>query len=40
MERPTEMDGIDPAGTTVGLVFKTVSDQFGKYSFIKLVSAS
>ena len=35
---PDEVEGIDPNGATVGLVFKTVSDQFGKYNFIKLVS--
>ena len=34
---PAEMDGIDPAGTTVGFVFKTISDQFGKYSFVKIM---
>ena len=35
---PDEVEGIDPNGPTAGLVFKTVSDQFGKYNFIKLVS--
>ena len=35
---PDEVEGIDPNGATAGLVFKTVSDQFGKYNFIKLVS--
>ena len=35
---PTENSEIDPAGTTVGFVFKTVSDQFGKYSFVKVMS--
>ena len=35
---PAEMEGIDPAGSTVGFVFKTISDQFGKYSFVKVVS--
>lgn len=35
---PSEMEGIDPKGATVGFVFKTVSDQFGKYSFVKVVS--
>ena len=28
VSNPAEMDGIDPAGTTVGFVFKTISDQF------------
>ena len=28
----------DPNGKTVAYVFKTVSDQFGKYSFIKVIS--
>ena len=37
---PDETDGIDPNGVTVGFVFKTVADQFGKYNFIKLVSGS
>ena len=35
---PSEMEGVDPAGSTAGFVFKTVSDQFGKYSFVKVVS--
>ena len=35
---PAEMEGVDPNGATVGFVFKTVSDQFGKYSFVKVVS--
>ena len=35
---PSEMEDIDPKGATVGFVFKTVSDQFGKYSFVKVVS--
>jgi elongation factor G len=35
---PSAMDGIDPAGSTVGFVFKTISDQFGKYSFVKVLS--
>ena len=35
---PDEVEGIDPNGPTAGLVFKTVSDQFGKYSFIKVLS--
>ena len=37
ISNPAEMDGIDPAGTTVGFVFKTISDQFGKYSFVKIM---
>ena len=37
VSNPSEMDGIDPAGTTVGFVFKTISDQFGKYSFVKIM---
>ncbi len=37
VSNPAEMDGIDPAGTTVGFVFKTISDQFGKYSFVKVM---
>ena len=28
---------VDPAAPTLGFVFKTVSDQFGKYSFVKVV---
>ena len=35
---PDQVEGINPDGPTVGFVFKTVSDQFGKYNFIKLVS--
>ena len=35
---PSETEGIDPAGTTAGFVFKTISDQFGKYSFVKILS--
>ncbi len=34
---PAEVEGIDPAATTTGFVFKTVSDQFGKYSFVKVM---
>lgn len=34
---PAEMEGIEPAGSTVGFVFKTISDQFGKYSFVKVM---
>ena len=37
---PAEMEGIDPAAPTLGFVFKTVSDQFGKYSFIKVMGGS
>ena len=37
VSNPAEMDGIAPAGTTVGFVFKTISDQFGKYSFVKIM---
>ena len=37
VSNPAEMDDIDPAGTTVGFVFKTISDQFGKYSFVKIM---
>jgi elongation factor G len=35
---PAETEGIDPEGPTVGFVFKTMSDQFGKYSIVKVVS--
>ena len=38
VSNPAEMDGIDPAAPTVGFVFKTISDQFGKYSFVKVMS--
>ena len=34
---PAEVEGIDPNGPTLAFVFKTVSDQFGKYSFIKVL---
>ncbi|MCC8078625.1 MAG: elongation factor G [Oscillospiraceae bacterium] len=37
---PSEVEGIDPDGPTVGFVFKTISDQFGKYSFVKIMSGS
>jgi len=30
----------DPAGSPVAFVFKTVSDQYGKYSFIKVLSGT
>ena len=35
---PVDMDGIDPSGAPAGFVFKTVSDQFGKYSLVKVTS--
>ena len=35
---PAETEGIDPEGPTVGFVFKTMSDQFGKFSIVKVVS--
>jgi elongation factor G len=31
---------IDPAGPTCAFVFKTVSDQFGKYSFVKVLAGT
>ena len=34
---PADVEGIDPDGATLGFVFKTVSDQFGKYSFVKVL---
>ena len=37
VSNPGEMEGIDPAGPTLGFVFKTISDQFGKYSFVKVL---
>ena len=37
---PAQMDGIDPKAPTLGFVFKTVSDQFGKYSFVKVMGGS
>ena len=37
---PDEVEGIDPNGSTVGFVFKTLSDQFGKYSFVKIMSGN
>ena len=36
-ENGTEVS-CDPNGTTVAFVFKTISDQFGKFSFVKVVS--
>jgi len=35
---PSEVEGIKVDGPTVGFVFKTISDQFGKYSFVKVLS--
>ena len=35
---PAEVEGIDPAAPTSGFVFKTVSDQFGRYSFVKVMT--
>ena len=35
---PIDMDGFDPNGAPAGFVFKTVSDQFGKYSVVKVMS--
>ncbi len=37
---PIDMEGIDPAAPTAGFVFKTVSDQFGKYSFVKVMKGT
>ena len=37
---PDEVEGIDPNGSTVGFVFKTLSDQFGKYNFVKIMSGN
>ena len=37
---PCDVEGIDPNGPTAAFVFKTVSDQFGKYNFLKLMSGS
>ena len=37
---PAEMPGIDPKAPTLGFVFKTISDQFGKYSFVKVMGGS
>ena len=34
---PSEVEGVDPNGPALAFVFKTVSDQFGKYSFIKVL---
>ncbi|MBO5975710.1 MAG: elongation factor G [Oscillospiraceae bacterium] len=35
---PSEVEGIDASAPVSGFVFKTVSDQFGKYSFVKVMS--
>ena len=35
---PVDIEGIDPNAPTAGFVFKTVSDQFGKYSFVKVMA--
>ncbi|MBR1496338.1 MAG: elongation factor G [Oscillospiraceae bacterium] len=35
---PVDMEGIDPKGAPAAFVFKTVSDQFGKYSLMKVMS--
>ena len=40
MGSDTKHININPNGPTAGLVFKTVSDQFGKYSFIKVISGT
>ena len=37
---PAETEGVDPAGATQAFVFKTISDQFGKYSVIKVLKGS
>ena len=37
---PAETEGIDPAAPVQGFVFKTVSDQFGKYSFVKVMKGA
>ena len=37
---PAEMEGVDPNGPVHGYVFKTVSDQFGKYSFVKVLKGA
>ena len=34
---PSEVEGIDASAPVSGFVFKTVSDQFGKYSFVKVM---
>jgi len=35
---PCDVEGIDPNGPVAGIVFKTISDQFGKYSVVKVIS--
>ena len=35
---PVDMEGVDPKGAPSAFVFKTISDQFGKYSLIKIFS--
>ena len=35
---PIDVEGIDPAAPVSGFVFKTVSDQFGKYSIVKVMT--
>ncbi|MBO7739561.1 MAG: elongation factor G, partial [Oscillospiraceae bacterium] len=35
---PSEVEGIDASAPVSGFVVKTVSDQFGKYSFVKVMS--
>jgi len=37
---PAEAEGVDPAAPTQAFVFKTISDQFGKYSVIKVMKGS
>ena len=37
---PSEAEGVDPAAPTQAFVFKTISDQFGKYSVIKVLKGS
>ena len=37
---PSEAEGIDPNGPVQGFVFKTISDQFGKYSFVKVMKGT
>lgn len=37
---PCDMEGIDPTAPTLGFVFKTISDQFGKYSFVKVMGGN
>jgi len=37
---PVDVEGIDAKGASAGFVFKTVSDQFGKYSLVKVMRGS